>query len=261
MNTGIFDLLGAGFIGALIVKLLDYAYREYSLKTQERKSAKKLIDKNLDPILKASDELVGKIRSLAQADFQEIINAPKPSRNDFEKWFPLLDVMYLFAHFWSRIQILRLEGLFANLGSDKRGHKLLAFFSAIESSKTALVGRAWQRGIGDSLIKQVGNEHYACSFAEFAKQFLSDNEFNRWFTPLLAIISDLNNTSKRQLLLVYCAIIHAMIDTLDENHVITSKKPGWPNKLSKKSRRDMKYRLFKIYLPFVKNPDRYTESD
>lgn len=261
MNAGIFDLLGAGFIGAVIVKILDYAYREYSMKSQERKSAKKLIDKNLDPILKASDELVGKIRSLAQADFQEIINAPVPGRNDFQKWFPFLDIMYLFSHLWSRIQILRLEGLFANLGADKRGNKLLDFFNALESSKIGLVGRAWQRGIGDSLIKQVGNDYYSYSFVEFTKEFLSNKDFNRWFAPLLAVLSDLKSTSKRQLLLVYCTIIHAMIDTLDEKHIVTNEKPGWPNKLTKKSNRELRYRLFKIYLPFVANINRYTKVD
>lgn len=261
MNISWLDLLGAGFIGGLLVKLLDYIYREYSLKSQESKSAKKLIDKNLDPILKASDELVGKIRSLAQSDFQDLIRAPRPEGNDFEKWFPYLDIMYLFAHLWSRIQILRLEGLFANLGADKRGQKLLAFFRALESTKTRLVGRAWQRGIGECLIKQIGSEYYSFTFVEFTKEFLSNDEFKRWFLPLISVLTNLNDIHRRQLLLVYGTIIHAMIDTLDEKHLVTSQRPGWPNKLSKKSIRGLRFRTFKIYLPFVENYNRYLISD
>ncbi|MFZ5518470.1 MAG: hypothetical protein ACOY90_17710 [Candidatus Zhuqueibacterota bacterium] len=261
MSTSLLDLLGAGFISGLIVKLLDYFYREYSLKSQEKKSARKLIDKNLDPILKASDELVGKIRSLAQADFQELIRAPRPVRKDFEKWFPYLDLMYLFAHFWARIQILRLEGLFANLGTDKRGNKLLAFFRALESAKIGLVGRAWQRGMGDSLIKQVGADYYAISFADFTKEFLSNEEFNRWFVPLLTVLFNVKDSATRQRLLVYCAIVHALIDTLDEKHIVTGEKPGWPNKLTQKSRRDLQFRTFRLYLPFVKNPGRYLSGN
>jgi len=261
MSTSLLDLLGAGFISGLIVKLLDYFYREYSLKSQEKKSARKLIDKNLDPILKASDELVGKIRSLAQADFQELIKAPRPVRKDFEKWFPYLDLMYLFAHFWARIQILRLEGLFANLGVDKRGNKMLAFFRALESAKIGLFGRGWQRCIGDSLIKQIGTEFYAMSFAEFTKEFLSNEEFNRWFVPLLTALLNVKDPTTRQRLLVYCAVVHALIDALDEKHIVTYDKPGWPNKLTQKSRRDLQFRTFGVYLSFVKNPERYFSSN
>ena len=255
------DLIGASLGGGTVVKLFDYLYREHIRKSQEHKSARQLIDKNLDPILKASDELLGSIRSLAQSDFQFLIKAPRPKGNEFEKWFPYLDVMYLFAHLWSRIQILRLEGLFANLGADKRGKKLLAFFRALESRKAKIVGKAWQRGIGESLIKLVGNEFYSFTFAEFTKEFLSNNEFNRWFQGLVSILVNLNSSHERQLLLVYGTIIHALVDTLDEKHLITSKKPGWSNKLSQKSKRELKYRVFQVYLPFVDNYNRYITGD
>jgi hypothetical protein len=127
MDTSWLDLLGAGLSGGLAVKIIDYLYQEYIRKSQEKKSAKQLIEKNLDPILKASDELVGKLRSLAQSDFQDLITAPTPQESEFKKWFPYLDLIYLFAQFWSRIQILRLEGLFANLGADKNGKNFWRF--------------------------------------------------------------------------------------------------------------------------------------
>jgi hypothetical protein len=133
----------------------------------------------------------------------------------------------------------------------------LAFFAALESTKTQLVGRAWQRGIGETLIKRSANEYFALTFVEFTELFLSNNDFRRWYQPLVSVLMKLNDTNERQKLLVYGTIIHALIDTLDEKHFITGQKPGWPNKLSKKSKRALRYRVFKVYLPFVVNPNKY----
>ena len=137
----------------MVVKALDYLYQEYRRRSEARKSAKDLIDRHIDPILKSADELVGKIRSLAQSDFRELIKAPAPKDSQFDSWLPYLNILYLFAQFWSRIQILRIESLFVNLGSDERGKQLLNFFKVLEAKKTRLVERAWQRGIGEALVE------------------------------------------------------------------------------------------------------------
>ena len=47
------DLLGAGVSGGVVVKLLDYIYQEYLRRSKARKTAKDLIDKHIDPILKS----------------------------------------------------------------------------------------------------------------------------------------------------------------------------------------------------------------
>lgn len=112
------NLLGAGLSGGIVVKAFDYIYQEYLRRSKAKKSAKDLVDKHIDPILKSSDELVGKIRSLAQSDFIVLNKAQQPSDYEFEEWCPYLDIIYLFAQFWSWIQILRIEGLFVNIGAD-----------------------------------------------------------------------------------------------------------------------------------------------
>ena len=56
---------------------------------------------------------------------------------------------------------------------------------------------------------------------------------------------------------MYGIIIHALIDTMDKKHLVTYQKPGWPNKLSRKSRRELKYRVFNLYLPFVEDINHY----
>ena len=133
MGSSWLDLLGAGLSGGVIVKVLDYLYKEYRRRTEARQSATDVIDRHIDPILKSADELVGKLRSLAQSDFRDIIKAPVPEDSQFESWLPYLDIIFLFAQFWSRIQILRSEGLFVNLGTDERGRQLLNFFRALEA--------------------------------------------------------------------------------------------------------------------------------
>lgn len=257
MTANWLDLIGAGLSGGLAVKVLDYLYQEYRRRSQTRKTAKDLIDRHIDPILKSADELVGKIRSLAQSDFRQLIKAPVPRGFEFDTWLPYLNVLYLFAQFWSRIQILRIESLFVNLTSDKRGKQLLGFIKALEATKTRLVERSWQRGIGEALIEQESERVRTKTYIEFVHLFLSSDEFQKWFHPLVSVVMRINYTREKQRLLTYGAILHALIDTLDANHLVTNDRPGWPNKLSKKSKRDLKFRVFHVYLAFVKNPERY----
>ncbi|MFH1852454.1 MAG: hypothetical protein ABIA75_08925 [Candidatus Neomarinimicrobiota bacterium] len=242
------------FSGGMLVKLFEYFYVQ---KVNDRKSAAQLINKNLDPILKAADELVGKIRYLAQSDFDEFSYTDRPEGLEFSDWFTYLDSIYLFVQLWARIQIMRLEGIYTNLALNKRGALLLAFIRALESSKNQIVKRGWQRGMGESLIKQINEKYYTITFAEFTDRFLAEAGFRRWFDPLIAILENLDYQDDRQTLLVYGIIIHAMINTLDEKHQVTGRKPGWANKLTGKSRRLLQYRIFQIYLPFVKNPRQY----
>jgi len=254
-----FDLLAAAVSGGLVVKLLDYLYIEYRRRSEAKESAKNLINRHIDPILKSADELVGKIRSLAQSDFSELTAATIPKEPQFDSWTPYLNIIYLFAQFWSRIQILRLESLFVNLSTDRRGKRLLDFFRVLESTKTRLVKRAWQRSMGETLIERTNSGLQTVTYIEFVNRFLSEDNVRRWFIPLVSIFSKVNHTRERQRLLTYGIVIHALIDTLDSAHEVARDRPGWPNKLTNKSKRRMKNRVFRIYLPFVKNTERYLD--
>jgi hypothetical protein len=257
MSVGWIDLLGASFFGGIAVKGLDFLYQEYRRKSETRKSARDLVDRHLDPILKAADELVGKIRSLAQSDFRELVRAGNPKDIRFDHWFPYLDIAYLFAQFWSRIQIMRMESIFVNLSSDHRGGRLLDFVRTLESTKTRLFERARERGIGETLIEYQGPNIRMLTYKEFVEHFLSSMEFRQWFLPLISILTQLNHTRTRQRLLVYGAILHALIDSLDHKHLVTGERPGWANKFTTKSRRSLKFLIFAEYLPFVTEARRY----
>jgi len=82
MNTAWLELVTAAFSGGIVVKLLDYAYAEYLRRSETSATAKEVVNRHLDPILKAADELVGKLRSLAEEDFKEFrthkTTAPPP---------------------------------------------------------------------------------------------------------------------------------------------------------------------------------------
>ncbi|MCP4744702.1 MAG: hypothetical protein GY874_00970 [Desulfobacteraceae bacterium] len=255
------DLLGASFLGALLIKVIDYIYQTILSRSKAKKTAKDIIDKHLDPILKSADELVGKIRSLAQTDFKEIKKFEENEKG-FKKIVDHLNIAYLFAQFWARIQILRKEGNFVNLGSDKRGKKLLDFINTLEGKRTRIVTRAWQRGIGEVLLSQSANNNQGIiTFPQFVNDYLNDETFRRWLNEIVILLSKINHTSIRQKFLLYGVIIHSLIDTLDPNHLVTKKRPGLANKLSQKSKRNLRYRIFKLYLPFVSGFERYIETN
>ena len=73
-DIGWIDLLIAAIGGGVIVKLLDIAYQELRRHFDRSQSAKQFVNENLDPVLKAADELVGKLCSLAKDDFRSFHN-------------------------------------------------------------------------------------------------------------------------------------------------------------------------------------------
>ncbi|NQT96240.1 MAG: hypothetical protein HQ562_00730 [Candidatus Marinimicrobia bacterium] len=248
-------ILIALFSGGLLVKLFEYFYIQ---KVVDRKSATQLINKNLDPIIKAANDLVGKISYLARSDFGDFKDNKRTEELELSAWFTYLDTIYLFTQLWARIQILRLEGLYINLSLNKHGARLLDFIDALETRKNGIVKRAWQRGMGELLIEQINDKYYSMTFAEFADNFLSDAEFRRWFDPLVSLLENLKYRKNRQKILLYGVIVHAMLNTIDEKHQVTRRKiECWPNKLSGKSRNDLKFLIFKEHLNFVKIPEQY----
>ena len=248
--------LGGG-IGGIAVKVLDYLHSELQSRRQASRSSRDLVNLHLDPILKAADELVGKTRSLAASDFKELGRLGSYDNPDFKSLMTYGDILFLYAQLWSKIQILRMESVYVNLGSSKDGKRLRSFFSAMESKRTRVVDRAWQRGIGESLIDQTDSSLRTMTYYEFVEEYLESKKLRDWFKPLVVTLQRIEHTRERQKLLVYGVIVHALIDTLDPKHLVSRKSPGWGNKLTKKSRRNLIYRVFKIYLPFVKNPHQY----
>ena len=65
-------LFTAALGGGLTVKALEIAYQEYTSRKVERTTGTRNVDASLEPLLRAADELSGKLRSLAEQDFLPI---------------------------------------------------------------------------------------------------------------------------------------------------------------------------------------------
>jgi hypothetical protein len=256
MGVSWLDLLGASLGGGLVVKILDFLYLEYGRRREASETSHEIVNRHLDPVLKAADELVGKLRSLAQHDFVEFKHHPGP-KNSLAANIEITNFVYLFAQFWARVQILRIEGLYVNLASDDKGKKLKSFLNTLETRGVRVVDRPRQRGMGESLIEQRGNSLSALTYHQFVQRYQDSVIVREWFEPLQNRVVQISHTQHRQQFLLYGAVLHALIDTLDPEHVITQDRPSWPNKLTTKSRRDLNFRIFKIYLPFVPGIDKY----
>ena len=248
-------LLTAALGGGLTVKFVEILYQEVRRRSEHSRSAKQFVDQHLDPLLKAADELVGKLRSLADEDFKSLRgvdpNTVRYVNHDFT------GLLFLLAKLWANIEIIRHESVSVRISTDKRGKGLQSFIDCMESRRIRLVDRISQRAIGESILDDRKGALKTISFVDFVQQIESDPDTRRWVAPATRILSRTQHTSVRQMLLQYGAVVHAMIDTLDPQHHVTRNRPSYPHKLSKKSWRALKYRVFGQYLEFIPEPSKY----
>ena len=223
---------------------------------QAKLAADRVVALQLDPLLKAADELQGKLLSLAKEDFSEFRRGNAPDSTG-EHVVNLCSTLYLFAQFWARLEILRLASVHAELVRNPRGAEMLRFVRSLESSKIRLVDRAWQRAIGESLIVDRQSLMDVRQFREFVQEYESSAGLRRWFEPLTNMLTRSHDKKVRQRLLCYGVVVHAMIDTLDPKHHTTKPRPGYANKLSRRSRHDLIGRVFGVYLPNVRGIAKY----
>jgi hypothetical protein len=225
---------------------------------QAQVAARRIVALQLDPLLKAADELQGKLLSLAKEDFTEFrrLAVADAGPGDLVN---LCSTLFLFGQLWARFEILRRESFHAELARDKKGAQMLTFVQSLESRKVRLVDRAWQRAMGESLIVGSYKAMEIRPFREFVEDYESSEKLRRWFEPLAILLRETPRSRKvRQRMLQYGVVVHAMIDTLDPKHHSTKNRPGYPNKLSRRSRRDLTGRAFGVYLPEVRDIEKYT---
>jgi hypothetical protein len=247
-----------GFVSFPIVArgsglLLESARRRW----EAASAARRVISTQLDPLLKAADELQGKLRSLAEEDFQEFRLIPKTDATA-TNLVNLCSTLYLFAQFWARLEILRRESFHAELTKNRQGKLLMSFLRCLESKHVRLVDRAWQRAIGESVFAQAKPPADVITFKEFVEQYEDVQRFREWVRPLEEILRETRFRRARQRLLQYGVIVHALIDTLDPKHHTTRERPAYPNKLSRRAKRDLIGRVFGTYLQEVKDVQKYT---
>ena len=94
-------------------------------------------------------------------------------------------------------------------------------------------------------------------YIEFIRTVETNEDARRWVEPLAAVFRRTHHTGDRQLLLQYGAVVHALIDTLDPTHAVTSERPSYPNKLRDRTRKSLRLRVFGVYLKFVPQKEKY----
>jgi len=252
------SLFSAAFSGAVVAKTFEIIYTEVRRRADRKQSAAKFLDSHIDPLLKAADEVVGKLHSLATEDFKSLtgrnLTLVKLDDNDFGS------LLFLFARLWAHVEIIRQEGLSIALGTDPRGAQLQGFLSCLESRQVRIVDRIAQRAVGELLIKPSIGSPQIMGYVDFVRMVEGGEEARRWLTPLANSLLQTQHTRIRQQLLQYGIVVHALIDTLDPKHSVTKDRPSYPNKLSIRTKRGLHYRVFKIYLPFVPNRRKYIQE-
>src|ERR1700735_1346871 len=66
------QLAGVALGSGLTVKILDIGYQETRRHFERAQTATRFVDEHLDPLLKASDELVGKLLAAGEAGFASL---------------------------------------------------------------------------------------------------------------------------------------------------------------------------------------------
>jgi hypothetical protein len=248
------QLFTAALSGGSIVKVFDFLYSEFSRQREQKDSAKNVVTRHIDPILKSADQLLGHLISLATKDFIPLFE--KKEENKIETLYTL----YLFAHFWSCLLVLQKDSINVNLTQRKEGRHLLKFISTLTAKRNRLLTRAEQQVIGESLL--IDNRPLEIkSFFEFLQDYTAENStLNRWFNPLEKLLSSTENKTIRQKVLLYGVILHALVDNLDSKHCFIRDRNSYPNKLSQRTRQDVKNRIFGVYLTGIKCNDKYWKT-
>lgn len=257
------EFIIAGATGGLAVKLLDVLYQEIRRRIEKKTTVEDFVQAQLDPILKAADELVGKLYSLAQEDFGSMPEALNRQDKQSYENVDLTSILYLFSQFWATIEILRRASIYVRLADSPSGTKLTKFLECIESRRVRVLVRVRQRAIGESLIVADRERIRAMGFSEFTATLSTDDTLLEWTHPLAEILirtkhgSRTQQTTERQRLLQYGIILQALIDDLDPDHATSRERSPLTTKLSRQTRPALSSRVFALYLPFVEDSEKY----
>lgn len=248
-NQSWWSLFAAAFSGAGSFAIIELIYKELKDWRGRRREHVRQVEISLEPLLRAADELAGKLRSLAEQDFLPIRSKQDFTLGDTE----LASIVYLFVQFWAEVEIVRFNGLSVEIARSAKGKQTQTFFVCLQSRKLRLIDRISQRALGEAALIN----GRSMNFVEFVRSAGADPLTARWLAPILNILANLGEPEVRQRILQYFVVVHALVDTLDKDHTITRNRPGTPNKLNKNSRKSLNYRVFGVYLKFVEDRAKY----
>lgn len=251
--------ISGAITGAIVWEGFKFFYPDLKQHFKARSAAKKIFYDNLDPILKSSSELYGKIESLAKEDFATFINTQ--NSNSIDPLHNQKYVLYLFSQFWAQLEYLRLQSQYIDLAKNERGNQLLRFVDTIESRKHRLLDRSIQRIIGECLITNKDAKFRVMTLKDFLETLEDkDNTLSKWIVLLEKKLLSVNNKEERQSILRFGIIVVSLIDHFDPKYKTVRRREIYLNKLNPRSKKIVKDYLFGHYLQFIKNKKRYYQK-
>ena len=252
----IITTISGAITGAIIWEGFKFFSPDIKQYFKTRIAAKKMFYDNLDPILKSSSELYGKIESLAKEDFATFINTK--NSNSIDPLHNQKYVLYLFAQFWAQVEYLRLQSQYIDLSKNKKGNQLLRFVETIESRKHRILDRSVQRIIGECLITNKDQKFRIMTLKDFLETLENkDNTLSKWVILLEKKLLSVKDKEQRQSILRFGIIVATLIDHFDPNYKTVRRREIYLNKLNPRSKKFLNEYLFGHYLKFIKNAKRY----
>jgi len=220
------------------------------------REAHKNLYESIDPILKAADELYGKLVSIANEDFSTFTNKGVPNAKDVD--LNRKYIYFLFAQFFAQLEYIRMKSQYSSISKIRKGRELLKFIETFESRTFRLVDRSIQRMIGESLILNSTGSYRVMSLSQFYIS-IHDVSFknNIWIKKIEDTLMTTNDKKVRQSVLVFGVIVAALINHFDPQSKIVRSRRVYKNKLTLDSKIKINKVLLTNYLPFVKDKERY----
>lgn len=129
---------------------------------------------------------------------------------------------------------------------------------AFESKRNRIIPKYVQRSVGDSFINNAGLKMKVYSLLQFKQEVNSGNQIILESLKSLeqALINSKDKTFRQKILLLGI-LLQAFIVHFDSRHLIIRKREIYTNKLTIRTKNDLRFRLFSKYLPFVKDSFQY----
>ena len=242
--------------GSALWEGIKFFYPNLTREIKTYREAHKNLYESIDPILKAADELYGKMISIANEDFSTFTNKGNSAAKDID--LNRKYVYYLFAQFFAQLEYIRMKSQYSSISKIKRGRELLKFIETYESRTFRLVDRSIQRMILESLIINSTGSYRVMSLSQFYINIHdASSKSNVWIKKIEDKLLKTNDKEERQSVLVFGVIVAAMINHFDPKSSIVRSREVYKNKLSHHSKTKINKILLTAYLPFVKKKEMY----
>lgn len=253
----ILGLVGSGgVIGTGVIELLKWLLTARTERVKERRTARELVAKHLEPILRSAEELVSRINALARSDFAEFEPARRAAA-DLPQSVETTSLHYHVAHFWAQLEFLAQRSVSVNLAEDPDGDKLIGFIRCLDAPGVQLIDRHLRRCLVE-LVTRTTNSIASCiPLSEFTASLREATPVREWFECLSPPDTARGRHAWRQRVLVYGLVVLALMRELDPHHRVTRPHRVHYNKMSSQTISLVRSLVFRRHLSFVSNPGAY----